>query len=1093
MKFRPSLQLPREPGEAGKDGQEPGPPGHPFKMRSLRYQRSKTWNTGEETGERKLATRLPAQEEEMVESTPPGRRGSRKLAVQDFFRRTSSRLRTSAGNNNNNNNNNNNATSTHGTENKFPRLPVRGKSRRVKQPVSRHASKRNSHMHSFDISDDVIARLSQPGKTETQGKIQSNSFFVQQRIRASSREASSSSALVTPLLRTAHSQAELDRKPLSRREVDEMFIGAPYFRVQEVGGGRCRPQVVFRGEDVAASQRFGTDYASLEHASFQASSLGLHRTRQRTDEATEDLLARANRNALSSDLLELPSMLSATGLDPGTIGFEHFLHLPLADTALLSPDPSSLDRKRFPLKADPEQLGLREWNPELLIYRLDELSGLHAAQHSLQQQRRWTEASIAEMGEELFGKVLDAELGTTFVGTGDVSLKAQIAALQRVLAEEGLWFDFGVVEERIRVGMVMWGGGGEEVGAGGAAARVSGRDVLLLQVLLAAELLVRLQAVRGSPGSLSEEEIKVVGDRQTRKLEWDLVLARTFLENLAIRARTPLESSRADKRTSRFSVFTFLTAKESPDDGEVEVVEPVILPRNEELQLEGLMRFAEAIEWPHRGEVRDQVQARLSGHESTTRSSSPLAVQGMNQRPVSGFSMYATPLSSPRLPLESAPTVRKSWLGGITSQLQTRPGLSRMTTANSIQLLAASPPTTDDSDAGFDVGGWLSRSWLAGLVLPGEPASHFLISTLLENSSEALEALGDSANLYGGFVYRGRGYWSLSCVVGRVLAATRGAGECMGWVSVPLLGSRGGELGDGWVEVDVKDLPLPCSGTRVQRIKDEGVVARDSDPLHGVAVEALQAGDFSTPVDGPLVMGNEVCCHGLSFSAGSSGLPEDEEAAEAQGASMTFSSPLNTRLGELVVPLTYDVQFVASYPCHPESPKSPTITSSHKTFSPLAAAAEKSKNATRQRGNTLKTNATEGGNLPPSNLRPEPARASATTLSLVDIERELPPLPAHPLHFEHHYTIIPVATLLSAGPQPKRPRALSSPEERGTSPWDGEITILDCRGGWELELLGRAWCAKKGENALVGRSGRTCLGCCVREARGLGIGVVLRI
>jgi hypothetical protein len=52
--------------------------------------------------------------------------------------------------------------------------------------------------------------------------------------------------------------------------------------------------------------------------------------------------------------------------------------------------------------------------------------------------------------------------------------------------------------------------------------------------------------------------------------------------------------------------------------------------------------------------------------------------------------------------------------------------------------------------------------------------------------------------------------------------------------------------------------------------------------------------------------------------------------------------------------------------------------------------------------------------------------------------------------------------------------------------------VLDCRGKADLELLARAWCAKVGENAVVGRVGRTCLACCVREARGLGVRVVIR-
>ena len=72
-------------------------------------------------------------------------------------------------------------------------------------------------------------------------------------------------------------------------------------------------------------------------------------------------------------------------------------------------------------------------------------------------------------------------------------------------------------------------------------------------------------------------------------------------------------------------------------------------------------------------------------------------------------------------------------------------------------------------------------------------------------------------------------------------------------------------------------------------------------------------------------------------------------------------------------------------------------------------------------------------------------------------------------------------------PQSRRPHA----EDDGSE--DEEVAVLDCRGNADLELLARAWCAKVGENAVVGRVGRTCLACCVREARGLGVRVVIRV
>jgi len=97
--------------------------------------------------------------------------------------------------------------------------------------------------------------------------------------------------------------------------------------------------------------------------------------------------------------------------------------------------------------------------------------------------------------------------------------------------------------------------------------------------------------------------------------------------------------------------------------------------------------------------------------------------------------------------------------------------------------------------------GWLSKSYLTGLILPGEGLSHFLISTLLENDEAAIGQLGEQANLYGGFVYSRKSFWSTACIIGRVLAAGKGSSECMGWLSSPILPNG---VGQGWVNIEIE-------------------------------------------------------------------------------------------------------------------------------------------------------------------------------------------------------------------------------------------------------------------------------------------------
>ena len=891
-------------------------------------------------------------------------------------------------------------------------------------------------------------------------KMPSDNFLLKQRIRANSRQASS----VRPSPMSGRSQAELDRKPLTTDEITAMFVGAPYFNVEKKKS-TYKPQVIFRGGDVEAAAQYATDYPPFSHSSFAACTMGLHRTKEtavRPPSRSFDIQA---PRVATSTFLEIPNMLSAQGNDLGTIGFDHYLQLPVADSTVLPDEPTFFEKRKL-LYSDPEDLGLRDFNLESLIDRLTELGEIHATYSGDEASSAvMSEDKVSEMGEELFGKLLSAELGTTPAGTGSVSLKTQIDALQKVLNTSELFHDFGLVEWRIRVGQLLWASHDTEEPQLDENRQPTERDVLLLQITLAAELLVRLEAMKtlGADGTsfppiISAEERATVETEQTTKIRWDLLLAERFLDSLTISAKLPRETGKERNRHSFFSAISFFTAKEDGVEGE-QLVKPLLFPKDETNQLAGLLRFAEAISWPHREDVSTQLEAKLAPPKS--------------DRPVSMVSVYATPLSSPGLPVTPGfPGQRSSYFGGgdaQATQQPRRPGLSRINTAASMQLLPASGFGTASNSESFEVGGWLSRSWLAGLVLPGEAASHFLISTLLENSPQAIDALGDCANLYGGFAYRGRSYWSKSCVVGRVLAASREAQECMGWVSVPV-NPKG--IADGWINLNVKDIPYAPAHPR---IKEAEIIAADSDPLRSHSPTQAQAGDFTTPIDGPLVMGNEVRFDSLAFNSSGSTyeLTKQSESLGATNTSiaqLTFSSPINSKLANLTVPLTYDVYFVSSYPCYPGAAQKPRDTK------------------------VLPTNGIVEAQDAKKSLPADSARPSASTLSF-DGEKELPNLPAHPLHIDYRFNNVPVATLMSTAES--RAPALSSPGERPhgqyTDDEDEEVVILDCRGSQDLQLLARAWCSKSGENAVVAKSGRTCLACSVREARALGIGVIIRI
>ncbi|KAM0712167.1 hypothetical protein Q7P37_011261 [Cladosporium fusiforme] len=872
--------------------------------------------------------------------------------------------------------------------------------------MTAHRNKSRKHRRSessYTVSDGILDRILGPSK-EQEKKRASDNFFVQQQIRADSRNASASNA---PPSFDVPSGDEPNRV-LTEEEIFLMFEGAPCFSVSN-GNKGYRSQVVFHGGSTGLPPDYTPDYKQFDHESFSASTLGVPTVRE-SDEIpfTSHLRVESKKTGAGDTLLEVPDMTSATGVEPGTVGFEYFLQLPIAESLAVPDEPETFE-KRHLLTSNPTELGLRAFDLAQLVDNLTDAGNLYnhltnkdATTNLLEQDK------IDELGEKLFSGLLSADAVAIPDEDGQhYSLESQIDALSKVLHTRGLWHNFSLVEWRIRVGQLLWTDVDVDDQNTENAGHLTERDVFLLQVTLAAELLVRLKLSEAVSelGTSSTDEIATT-DR-TAKVKWDLLLAERFLTNLSVSALSNAKEAESGIRNSFFSAISFFTTDSDPQS---QTTKPILRPRNEDKQIAGLLAFAGALNWAHTDDVHAQLRPGLD--------------HAGNERPVSMVSIYATPLNSPRLfNMENAPGTRTSYFGTAARQQQNRPGFSRMSTTQSIQLRPAS-----EKPDGFSVGGWLSRSWLSGLVLPGEAASHFLISTLLENSPQAIDALGDNADLYGGFVYQGRTFWSKTSAVGRVLAATSGAVECMGWISVP---GAPAQHPDGWVNAKITDYPYPSTQPR---IKDHEALAKSSDPFHNADASQLRAADFTSPTDSPPVMGNEVLSHGLSFVS-----PDDSSSSTSSTsttnakttAQITFSSPINPKLPRLSVPLTYDVHFISSYPCYPV----PTT----ETASSIASSPSDHNNA-----------------------------LSLHTTSTLD----KPPPPAHPLHISYSYMTLPVATLLSAGAEEARSRALSLPDEKAeaeSGDVEEEVAVLDCRGSADLELLARAWCAKVGENAVVGK------------------------
>ncbi|KAG0644575.1 hypothetical protein HOY80DRAFT_878178 [Tuber brumale] len=814
-----------------------------------------------------------------------------------------------------------------------------------------------------------------------------------------------------------------NREPtvLSQHEIQNLFSGAPVFAASgKKASGGLRPRVMFPFDENLEDRRGLSDCPPIEHAAFSSCTSRPHRTLSGHENTTDHGLVN-----------EEPSMLSFQGIEPGTCGWEYFLKYPVGDSENRDEeeDDDVIDgggRERGTRRASLGNAkgGLRTVEMGYIVERLKELGEIYHESKSKPPNGRKPLSGGAHRG--ILEKYSSLELYTnlftrllyppTRITTADFhdpySLKVQIVALRETLAMEKLWLNFSIVGWRIRLGQILWGENptvestSDEDGERGAAPLGSDAEKvwLLLQILLACELVVRMDAILSEANSGDSSVISVVlGDELldesktmgTRKVEWDITLARRWLENVKIveskvvgkEEKTEAPPAPAKKgwfssRPSEPSPPTDQSESEGGDDESTSgrSYDALICPRNHTRQLSGLLYFARRLQWPQIEPLSATLREKLSPPSgfstpsqsmTVTPSDTPLSVAGENG--------YFPPFVKPK-------RVRELPSSGISFDSSVGKG--------------------GKGSKGMGFGGWLSRTYFSGLILPGEGLPHFLISTLLESDASAIEKLGFQANLYSGFQYDGMTWWSSSSAVGKVLAGYDGSREVGGWIG-PCLGSGLGGVGtidDGWVDAVMVQLDEEPRAKRPYAIKEE------SNPLGKgpKGSRAVLSSDFTMPRD-EINEEENVILEGLVFK-GVAREPE-ELAGELSRyeVELHFSIlPLNERVE---IKLTHNVFFIGSFPC----------------LEPPASM------------NTVKT--------------------------------------GHLLHKDFPYQSVAIDALTE-----------ESFKDRNS------ILVIEAGGvDGGSEVLARAWCSMIGTHAIIGRKGRTCLGCCVREASGLGIGVVIRI
>ncbi|MCJ1256087.1 hypothetical protein MMC24_003907 [Lignoscripta atroalba] len=729
---------------------------------------------------------------------------------------------------------------------------------------------------------------------------------------------------------------------LNQFELPDLFYGIPTFSISTGAGGAFNPTVSYPWNRPAEDDQ-GTDHKLPGHNSFWAvtthlSRVGIPGSTRAEQEHEDGDRVKSGRNRYESGFCEVPSMLDAQGYEPGSIGFRHFLENSNADAMqfikhgpenfMLVPDITLLGTEAL------KKIGIREVALRTIAERLQVLGQQYESDAAL--------VSPHELYKSLFARFIFPPNEDPHDNSDDqCSLMVQIETLIGILGNDNIWIDFSIVDWRVRLGQILFWGpltvdeDGEVNLSKEDNEREGERKSLFLQILLACELLIRLDEVvvtsRPSSGSAT-----LPPKIRSRKIGWDLNLARVFLENIRVEEHHSLQPCgglSAEVKTS--SWFPFLGAisqglssnTPAPQSSDSEVI---LLPRYPKRQLLGLLHFAETLLWPNIDTVKAQMIEKLA----------------MVTSPSTPGSVYVTPLASP----SSIDSARNSYFSPSTSA--TKPGMKRQNTQHSMRLQYLDSALATNA---FSTGGWLSRSWLTGLILAGESSSHLLISTLLENDQQAVAKLGDSAVLYGGFVYEGRSWWSKSCIVGRVLAGLSGSAECMGWITstvVPKDENR--QSAYGWLEVDAKDVSTGEKGRfeeDVQHPQTSSVFGIDHKESGAVIAKDVfvpeQPNTESITVEPQIRLGHVALSPiSLDIIPSSENIPDINSDAEDPipppcKASITFSIMLldatlsdPSTTYDLTFNLAHNVHFISAYPCYLSSRSSTTRLASPRTMPP---------------------------------------------------------------------------------------------------------------------------------------------------------------
>ncbi|KAI1504998.1 hypothetical protein F5X99DRAFT_333143 [Biscogniauxia marginata] len=929
---------------------------------------------------------------------------------------------------------------------------------------------------------------------------------------------------------------------LSDVEIEKLFSGAPQFfaRSQGHGTGAPHPSVAFPWNEELPIRDL-TDHTQIEDDAWGCVTAGPRIVRRDPLSATSP--SGRNRPHFNTRCQERPNTLSMQGLEKGTIGYQAALEMSVADT--LQEEQygfDSLGSKAHVIMEKRQGLitsrdSLRYLDDAAIMEQLLKVEARYNSDRSFARYR------FHELYNDLFAKVLYPP--TRVIDRNEPhSLAVQIHALVKVLAAPNAWIDFSRVEWRIRLGQILWGfplddelSDGSSINEGvNAQDRSEERYWLLLQILLACELLIRLDMITEGDEygvqSLKASEVHLFEKEANTSVKWSLILARSWLENIMVNKTNAAQPERSSAPKGWLTSLTtkmslkhdhMYGATHNHHNSSAEHIY-MISGRYNERQVLGLAQFARKLRWPDA--------------ETSVRRISEKAIE----------SVEATPINTP-LPTNNSR--RSSYFGG-----------DRTSIVSSQQRVRRRKV-----EAALHASGWLSKSYISGLILPGEALSHLLMSTLLENDDEAMTRLGPMANLCGGFVYKGKSFWSTACVVGRVLAAGKGSAECMGWISSDVT-PTGFEV--GWMNIIVDDIRDDIVKTgKKARLWGKTIVERESDVLGDADPSNVFPADFIIPHENtyahappsniqielrslnlvtPVDSVHTTPTTERQFTPFSESSKAPEIHTYPASVSFTMSHDGIYQDVDLKFALSNDVYFVTAHPCVPssyvkyfKSPTSPTIqqielnghgghdmngskpsTSAHLTGHPLhrfyTYTAIHLTDLLTQPSSTLEDllDPRTSNQQPPNTYSTSPTPTRPSRVLVIDCITGFAP-PRSPLSLSRVSSISSSSFGLEPAnvPQIQIPRARSPEQERRPSTAASAGSKIERisppppphasaeskmrlgtrrrQFGSDIEILVRAICAERGWNAIISRRRRGCLACAIREAGALGWKVVIRV